>query len=141
MVKQPPLNNLDFDTILAPADIPKEEDTQSLREALNFSDVGGEILLEHVKNEKSTRALRETTAKMAFIYLCALSLSVFLLVLFHGFRVFSFQLDTIVLTTLSGGTFISAIGMFGLVVKGLFPAPNLEKRPKEQRSSLAKKRN
>ena len=65
--------------------------------------------------------MRETAARLAFWYLCVLSAFVILILGLAGFNIFGFHLDTTVLTTLAGGTFISAIGLLGIVVKGLFP--------------------
>ena len=77
--------------------------------------------LQKIKDLEANRDLRDIAATRAFYYLCVLSSCVLAILLAHGFKFYGFQLDSAVLATLSGGTFVSAIGLFGIVVKGLFP--------------------
>ena len=140
MIKPQPPNNPAVGVILAPANIPDEEDARSLKEERDLSEEESAFLRERTQDLTSTRALREKAANKAFSYLCIVSTSVLALIVAHGFRFYGFQLDTVVLTTLSGGTFISAIGMFGFVIKGLFPTRKTEQKPRGQRSASVKKR-
>jgi hypothetical protein len=79
-----------------------------------------------MENQRANRALRQNAAERAYWYLCALSIAVFFILLLAGFRIGGFALDSVVLTTLAGGTFVSAMGLVGLVIKGLFPLPPAE---------------
>lgn len=110
-----------LNVITPPANLPVEEDTRAAEFKADLAEQQARHLQEENEDLKSTRQLRKSAALHAFCYLCGLSVAVFVLLLFHGFRLWGFQLDTVVLTTLSGGTFVSAIGLFGIVVKGLFP--------------------
>jgi len=76
-----------------------------------------------MRDQQANRDLRKTAANRTYCYLCMLSVAVFLILLMVGFKLGGFQLDVTVLTTLAGGTFISAKGLVDLVIKGLFPTP------------------
>jgi hypothetical protein len=80
--------------------------------------------LETIRDLRQDRSLRLWVAGLSFVYLAFTSLAVFIILFFCGFQFRDFRLDTAVLTTLAGGTFASAVGLAGFVVKGLFPAPS-----------------
>lgn len=73
-----------------------------------------------VLDRKSSRDLREKYAKHVYLYLIGYSTAAFLLIVAHGFRLFGFNLEMPVLALLVGSTAVSAIGLVGIVVKGLF---------------------
>ena len=75
---------------------------------------------EAVADRKQVRDLRESYSQRVFWYLVAYSSAALLLVFLHGWRVLGFQLDTVVLSLVVGSTAVSAIGLVGIVVKGLF---------------------
>lgn len=75
---------------------------------------------EAVLNSRSTRGLREATANRVYWYLVGYSGWSGFLLLLHGSKYNGFSLDTPVLSLLVGSTAVSAIGLVGIVVKGLF---------------------
>jgi len=111
---QTPLSRPTSDSIGVGGKLPQQPDDLSAAQAKAYEN-------EQTRNSQSTRTLREGSARLAFGCLCGLSVAVFVILLMHGFKFYGFQLDTTVLTTLAGGTFVSTIGLFGIVVKGLFP--------------------
>jgi hypothetical protein len=119
MPQQP--ESLPLDAIAAPSDLPVEEDVRASRFEADLAEQQARYLREENENLRTTREMRQTAARSAFYYLCVLSGAVFFLLLADGFHLWGFHLDRVVLTTLAGGTFVSAIGLFGIVVKGLFP--------------------
>jgi hypothetical protein len=116
--EQPPLDLIE----VAPEALPVEEDSKAARFEALFAEERARKLAEENRYLRSTRKMRRRAARRAFQYLVGLSATVTVLLLLDGFRVRGFELPTTVLTTLAGGTFVSAIGLFGIVVKGLFPA-------------------
>ena len=75
---------------------------------------------EKVEDSKSTRTMREIYAKKVYGYLIGYSLAAYSLILAHGFRLWDFSLESPTLSIIVGSTAVSAIGLVGLVVKGLF---------------------
>ena len=75
---------------------------------------------EKLEDSKSTRRLRETYAKKVYYYLIAYSLCAYALILAHGFKLWGFQIDSSVIGIVVGSTAVSAIGLVGIVVRGLF---------------------
>jgi hypothetical protein len=59
-------------------------------------------------------------ANKVFIYLCCYSVFVAAAIILNGFGINKFSLDGGVLSVLSGSTAVAAIGLVGIVVKGLF---------------------
>ncbi len=116
-----PPDPLSIELIEASVDDVVEEDSRSARFEADMAEQNARFLREENENLRSTRELRETAARRAFLYLCVMSTAVFGIIMLAGFGVLGFNLDRMVLTTLAGGTFVSAIGLFGIVVKGLFP--------------------
>src|SRR5262245_2486283 len=75
---------------------------------------------ENLKDRTSTRTLRESYAKRVYRYLVCYSLAAFVIILLQGTRYSGFQLDSTVVGIIVGSTAVSAIGLVGIVVKGLF---------------------
>jgi hypothetical protein len=75
---------------------------------------------ETLQDRTSTRTLRERYATRVFWYLICYSLAALALVGLQGWRVYGFQLDGYVIGLIVGSTAVSAIGLVGFVVKGLF---------------------
>jgi hypothetical protein len=98
--------------------VQKVEDVKSEDELDKKADarLDGEAVL----NSQSTRTLRETFAKRVYWYLVTYTVASFILVVAHGLKAFGFQLDTTVLALIVGSTAVSAIGLVGIVVRGLF---------------------
>jgi hypothetical protein len=71
-------------------------------------------------DRQSSRGLRETYARYVYRYLIGYTIGAFSLIVAHGFRFGGFGLDTPVLALVVGSTAIAAIGLVGIVVKGLF---------------------
>jgi hypothetical protein len=59
-------------------------------------------------------------ANKVFWFLAAYCLAVFGLILLHGWSYNGFKLETTTLGIVSGSTAVSAIGLVGIIVKGLF---------------------
>jgi hypothetical protein len=72
------------------------------------------------KDRSSTRRLREDYGRRVYQYLVGYSMAAFLLVMLHGMKYQGFQLDTTVISLIVGSTAVSAIGLVGIVVRGLF---------------------
>ena len=54
------------------------------------------------------------------MFLAVWCAGLFLILLFHGFSLWGFNLSQVTVVALVGGTTISAIGLVGFIVKGLF---------------------
>jgi hypothetical protein len=59
-----------------------------------------------------------------FTFLCFYGLVAFLLLLLNGFHLGGFNLDPSVLKFIVGSTAVSAIGLVGLVIRGMFGVAN-----------------
>jgi hypothetical protein len=68
----------------------------------------------------STRTLRERYAKRVFVYLVCYSISAVAILGLQGWHVAGFQLHDGVVGVIVGSTAVSAIGLVGIVVRGLF---------------------
>ncbi len=79
-----------------------------------------EYLSEDVLNSRLNRELRKKYAKNVFRFLVCYCVCVLLLMFLHGFGVCNFELPDSVLVTIAGSTAVSAIGLVGIVTKGLF---------------------
>lgn len=89
------------------------------------------VMSEVHKDLESNRALREEFGRNAFRYLFVISGVVFVFLFIHLFRTKDWNgLPDSVLLTLSGGTFASAVGLVGFVVKGLFGAHHSQDQKK-----------
>lgn len=75
---------------------------------------------QRLKDAESNRHLREGYANKVYGYLVAYSAAALTLVVADGFKIFGFDLDTTVVSIIVGSTAVSAIGLVGFVVKGLF---------------------
>jgi len=83
-----------------------------------------EVRALHEKNSDTAanRTLRETYANRVFYYLVSYTVSIFLFVLFSGAKFL--MIENSVLLTMVGSTAVAAIGLVGIVVKGLFGGNN-----------------
>ena len=149
-------SDAELDLIVLPdaANVPPIQTEFATQEALANADDSnkahlqkGHELKERIRALKADNDHRESTIEMrkkysenAFSYLCWLSGGVFFIIFLHGSKIGGFQLDTIVLTTLSGGTFVSAIGLFAFVIQGLFPTTKTRSKSKKRASLSTKKR-
>lgn len=61
-------------------------------------------------------------ARMVFGYLCAYTALSFAALILSGLRFHGFNLDAFVLKIVVGSTAVSAIGLVGLVIRGIFGA-------------------
>ena len=75
---------------------------------------------ETVSDRKSTRELRESYSKRVYEYLVWYSIAAFLVIILQGTHYNGFQLDSTVISIIVGSTAVSAIGLVGIVVRGLF---------------------
>ena len=81
------------------------------------------VMSEVHKDLESNRSLREEFGRKSFHYLFTTSGIVFIFLFIHMYRTETWRgLPDSVLLTLSGGTFASAVGLVGFVIKGLFGA-------------------
>lgn len=79
------------------------------------------------RDPKSVRAgMMEPYAKKVFRYLRWYTISVGVILILHGFRIFGFHLPDMTLSILVGSTAVSAIGLVRSIVNGLF-GPHPEK--------------
>jgi hypothetical protein len=120
--------------------LPTQEDEKSAKFEADLAEQEARHLREENDNLKSTRQLREESARRTYHYLVCLSLGVFTILILDGFKFWGFSLQNQILITLSGGTFASAIGLVAIVVKGLFPnhssgEPKARKARKKQPDS------
>lgn len=76
---------------------------------------------EFVKTEIHTRSLREKYSVWVYRYLVGYSVAALAIILMHGFKLGSFQLDPTSLALIVGSTAVSALGLVGIVARGLFP--------------------
>lgn len=76
------------------------------------------------KNDAETQKahLIKPYARRVFAFLCIYCVVVCLIIVFQGFNIGGFFLETPVLSILAGSTAVSAIGLVGIVVRGLFNA-------------------
>lgn len=72
------------------------------------------------RNKKANRRLRWRYAKWVFRYLVTYSIFAAVLLVFHGFKLFGFELPEIALGALVGSTAVASIGLVASVVTGLF---------------------
>lgn len=75
---------------------------------------------EAVAGARSRREMREDYAKKIFYYLIGYSIGAFTLLMLNGFQVRGFHISDVPLTAIVGSTAVSAIGLVGFVVNGLF---------------------
>jgi hypothetical protein len=76
---------------------------------------------------KANRTMRLDYANKVFAYLVAYSIFAGLVLACSGWKFLGFVLPEIALTALVGSTAVSAIGLVGIVVTGLFRAPPVSK--------------
>ena len=76
--------------------------------------------LENQRYEENTR-LRTQYARKVVCFMYAYFTLVMAIIFLQGFSYRDFHIAEVALTTLIGGAFVSAIGLVGFVVKGLFP--------------------
>jgi len=69
---------------------------------------------------RHNRIMRNSYANRVFCYLICYSVFAAIVLLLSGFKVFNFELPTAALTAVVGSTAVSAIGLVGIVVTGLF---------------------
>ena len=82
---------------------------------------------ESIKDMQSRRSLREKYANRILFFLYVYVVGAWVLLVCNGFSVYGFHLDDNILITLAGSTTVSAIGLVGFVVRGLFgPRPDNE---------------
>ena len=89
----------------------KKEDDQSAQEILFF---------EQIEDLKTNRGLRKYYARKVYQFLVVYCVVVVIFLLLQGFSICDFNLPVSVLVTIAGSTTVSAIGLVGLVIKGLF---------------------
>ncbi len=75
---------------------------------------------ERIKDSSSTRTLRETYAKKVYWYLVCYSVGAYALLIAQAWKIAGFELETTVIAIVAGSTAVSAIGLVGIVVRGLF---------------------
>lgn len=73
-----------------------------------------------IADSELARQLREKYSERVFWYLVAYSSAAIVILVFQGFGIWSFKLDTAVMALLVGSTAVSAIGLVAVVVRGLF---------------------
>ena len=78
------------------------------------------LLVENIKDIQSVRGLRETYAAGILISLACYAVIVIVFLLLGGFSIYGFTLPDMVLITLVGSTAVAAIGLVGIIAKGLF---------------------
>lgn len=78
------------------------------------------LATEKISDAQSNRALRERLAGRVYWYLVGYSAGAFMLLVLHGAKYNGFALDKTVLALVVGSTAVSAIGLVGIVVRGLF---------------------
>ena len=104
----------------------KPEDENDRKEQSALARDHAKATLEGVRednrNKRANRRLRWRYAKWVFYYLVSYSVFAAVLLVFHGFRLFGFELPEIALGALVGSTAVSAIGLVAAVVTGLFKA-------------------
>ncbi len=120
-------------------DVSKEEDVASYKELIEklgrensnlkklVEELGSEnfnfdeeLKREELYNLELYRKLREKYAKYVFRFLVFYCIIVFALIILHGFSICNFKLHSSVLVTIAGSTAVSAIGLVGIVITGLF---------------------
>ena len=77
-----------------------------------------------LKQRLSTKAaidgLLAPYSNKVFVFLCSYGVAAFILLLLNGFHLHGFSLDTTVMSFVVGSTAVSAIGLVGLVIRGIF---------------------
>ena len=103
-----------------------EESEFYLRVVADLSEQNASLKAENerLKGEKSLESVKAGLltpyANKVFYFLCAYCFFVFFLLLLSGGATQWFRLPMEVLTVLSGSTAVAAIGLVGIVVRGLF---------------------
>jgi len=114
------------ETPASEADLSKaeEEKLSSLVSALQVENSELASENERLSKERDVESIKarliEPYARNVFRFLVGYSSSVGIFIVLHGFKAWGFALDPIVLSVLSGSTALSAIGLVGIVVRGLF---------------------
>lgn len=85
-------------------------------------------ITESNRDLRVNRRMRHDYAKAVFLYLIAYSVFAGATVVCAGWRLGGFELPTIVLAAIVGSTAVSAIGLVGIVVTGLFKSSPLRER-------------
>jgi len=78
------------------------------------------IIKQEIVDTKVDRKLRIDLSKRVFCYLISYSIFSGILIILEGFSILDFDLPDVVLTAVVGGTAVSAIGLVGFVVQGLY---------------------
>jgi hypothetical protein len=99
---------------------PDEKDKLELKSAREREEI--HVLKETRTDRRANRALRFRYAKAVYRYLVWYSIGCLALVLLSGFKVLGFSIPEIAFTAIVGSTAVSAIGLVGFVVQGLFRA-------------------
>lgn len=89
-------------------------------DTLERNEIENAALKERIKDLQSNRRMREQYAKKIMGFLSAYSATVGGFVVASGIPSVAFSLPDGVLITLVGSTAVAAIGLVGIVVKGLF---------------------
>lgn len=110
-------------------------------EGLDLEEEQRREIHERCEDVVANRGLRKEYASKVFIFMCAWSALVFLIVILDALtynppigvqKDLSFRLSSSVMTTLIGGTTVSVIGLVGFIVKGLFPGTPSEKKSSKE---------
>ncbi len=87
------------------------------------SELERDKLKEEVENIKADRELRKKYASRVWGFLVCYLITVIVFLLMSGFSICGFKLHDAVLVTLAGSTAVAAIGLVGIIAKGLFNQP------------------
>jgi hypothetical protein len=105
-----------------PADLPKQPDEKDKEEKRTFDQDRVATLEQKLRDQEHYRKLRGEYSKKSFWFLSLWVSFVFLILFLEGFSIYGFDLSDTVLAVLVGSTTVSAIGLVGIVVRGLFPS-------------------
>lgn len=70
---------------------------------------------------RENTALRARYARKVLCFMYAYFSLVMIIIFLQGFSAWDFRISDIALTTLIGSAFVSAVGLVGFVIQGLFP--------------------
>jgi hypothetical protein len=88
---------------------------------LNFDlQIENAALRSRLETKAAIDSLLGPYSNKVFAFLCCYGLAAFILLLLSGFQVAGFTLDPAVMSFVVGSTAVSAIGLVGLVIKGIF---------------------
>ena len=93
--------------------------------AVERTQLENKLARSRIKNVKADRKMRKIYAGRILRYLEIYSVSVAILIIASGFKLWGFTLPTEILASLVGSTALAAIGLVGFIARGLFrPPPN-----------------